>query len=614
VVAVLATLALGPTRGHAGLADLFGTLCSFNNPTAALQDTDTDGIPDAWELAQAGDLESLAADRDADGDGLSDRLEYLAGTSPTNGGSRLAVTRLVPLPDGGLEVRWASVEGRRYDVERATNPWTGAVAVVAAGLAPTPPFNAFTDTVAAAGTPCFYRVRVLGAPEAVPCTNVFGTPYDGPSATHSQYDLDSTVSAMLGDSQFALLFNWATWMPTMTVDEFWSTLYGMADALLDNPRYATVAGVQTLFLSANGDVARVVALIADLRTELQTFTGVLIPPTLNPVQGGYTRAQVAAAADLLFGIVIAPAYSEAALADFLDKALGLDQGLASGGLRSAFTDLFGIAPASQVPGTNPSYRQLLGELVTGGSYSQAGFLASLPGAAALHVGLSPLRAEFATLYGIAIADQNPVANAAYRAFLFDTASPPEFALTPYRESLQAAASLYAALGSPNSPFAILFGVPGPSQNPAANSAYRALLFDLVGTPGYGQAAFLAGLDEAAGLHAALGGANADFALLFGVAPSGQDPAANPLYRQILFSLAGASGYERAQFLTALAQAASLHRALGGANLDVAATFHFAVETQDPASNPAYRTWLFDLVGDPDYEEAEFLAWLAVQPW
>src|SRR5258708_6045677 len=46
------------------------------------EDTDHDGIPDAWEIKYAGNLTRFSATSDSDGDGATDLEEYLAGTDP----------------------------------------------------------------------------------------------------------------------------------------------------------------------------------------------------------------------------------------------------------------------------------------------------------------------------------------------------------------------------------------------------------------------------------------------------------------------------------------------------------------------------------------------------
>lgn len=52
-------------------------------PDVDTTDTDGDGLPDAWEQENFGDLDQ-SADTDYDGDGATDYEEYLAGTDPTD--------------------------------------------------------------------------------------------------------------------------------------------------------------------------------------------------------------------------------------------------------------------------------------------------------------------------------------------------------------------------------------------------------------------------------------------------------------------------------------------------------------------------------------------------
>ena len=107
-------------------------------------DWDGDGIPNWWEArySRDGSKTGLAADRDADGDGMSNYAEFVAYTNPTNGMSRFTVeitrvqsvaaramlgvgpaemavrnVRLMAPEDGvTCSLRWQSSKGRMYSV------------------------------------------------------------------------------------------------------------------------------------------------------------------------------------------------------------------------------------------------------------------------------------------------------------------------------------------------------------------------------------------------------------------------------------------------------------------------------------------------------------------
>ena len=94
---------------------------------------------------------------DADADGASDADELAAGTDPGDPDSVFAI-----LPESrqtalGPEIRWHSVAGKSYRVQRATA--LGQAFETLPGLLPaTPPVNAFIDKTAPEGGELFYRI------------------------------------------------------------------------------------------------------------------------------------------------------------------------------------------------------------------------------------------------------------------------------------------------------------------------------------------------------------------------------------------------------------------------------------------------------------------------
>jgi subtilisin family serine protease len=123
-------------------------------------DTDNNGLPDWWELQYFGHLTGTAPNADADHDGMSNLAEWLAGTNPTNASSCLRLIALPANTTNPFVVKWPSVAGKYYWLERATNLLTGFNSVVQTNIAATAPTNTATDTAVLPGNARFYRVGV----------------------------------------------------------------------------------------------------------------------------------------------------------------------------------------------------------------------------------------------------------------------------------------------------------------------------------------------------------------------------------------------------------------------------------------------------------------------
>jgi Tol biopolymer transport system component len=122
-------------------------------------DSDNDGLDDDWEAAYFGDL-SRDGDGDFDGDGHTERQEFLAGTDPTNTGSILRVLTVTAL-SGGTTVLWSSVPGKSYRVQFKDSldaaTWSELTGVVTADSATASAFDAGAGSAAQR----FYRVVLV---------------------------------------------------------------------------------------------------------------------------------------------------------------------------------------------------------------------------------------------------------------------------------------------------------------------------------------------------------------------------------------------------------------------------------------------------------------------
>ena len=126
-------------------------------------DSNTNGMPDWWEWEYSRNMTGMVAGADMDGDAFVNLDEYHAGTVPTDDSSYLGL--LAVQKNGGaatgMVVRWLSITGKLYNVDRATNLVANpAFTNMMSGIIGQANETAVTDTIAAASGPRFYRVNI----------------------------------------------------------------------------------------------------------------------------------------------------------------------------------------------------------------------------------------------------------------------------------------------------------------------------------------------------------------------------------------------------------------------------------------------------------------------
>ena len=114
----------------------------------------------AWAQSFGLPTDGTADFTDADGDGLNNWQEWLAGTVPTNAASVLALNAPASAAPG-VSVSWQSVNTRTYFLQRSTNLLAApAFTALQSNLTGLPGTTTFTDTSATNGDAYFYRVGV----------------------------------------------------------------------------------------------------------------------------------------------------------------------------------------------------------------------------------------------------------------------------------------------------------------------------------------------------------------------------------------------------------------------------------------------------------------------
>jgi hypothetical protein len=129
-------------------------------------DSDGDGIADAFEYQYFGNLTTATGTSDADHDGISDKEEYLDGTSPMIVTDRLAITNFVKngSDPSNRDITWTSNAARLYVIETKGDLFDMMWApdpIYGTAFAPDASASSTIKTVMPGAAKKFYRVRAI---------------------------------------------------------------------------------------------------------------------------------------------------------------------------------------------------------------------------------------------------------------------------------------------------------------------------------------------------------------------------------------------------------------------------------------------------------------------
>ncbi len=120
-------------------------------------DTNTNGLPDTWEMEYFGNLTKTATG-DEDGDGQTNITEFTTGTNPSNSQSAFRIKSATRDSVTSFTVRWDSVSGRTYRVMKSTT-LTGGWLPASDPISGTGSEIPFTDPFAT-DPKSFYEIQV----------------------------------------------------------------------------------------------------------------------------------------------------------------------------------------------------------------------------------------------------------------------------------------------------------------------------------------------------------------------------------------------------------------------------------------------------------------------
>jgi subtilisin family serine protease len=134
---------------------------------AKIVDTDSNGLPDWWEIQYFGAI-GQSPSADPDGDGFTNYQEFMLGTNPKLAGSKLAISQTAVVPNGAnkdFRIGFPTVSGWTYRVERSDTLAAASWVQVGSNVTGTGSTAQVTDSSAVTLHPKrFYRVRIITSP------------------------------------------------------------------------------------------------------------------------------------------------------------------------------------------------------------------------------------------------------------------------------------------------------------------------------------------------------------------------------------------------------------------------------------------------------------------